>query len=210
MIAHPRSLPGKLYLLSYDPERGRLTGRANLELLLAAAALTELLQRGLLRDERGKAVAAGPAPADLLPVLAQLLAEVAESRPRSWKYWVAKRRGLARVLPQALAGAGVLRLEQARVLGIFPVTRVEPRDPRPRKALVAAVSAALRGPLSRIDPQDAALVALADAARLSTVLTARQRREHRERIKELALLCGPLPRALRQAISSRESSASAG
>ncbi|WP_035841894.1 GOLPH3/VPS74 family protein [Kitasatospora azatica] len=205
MIAHPRTLPGKLYLLSYDPEKGRISGRLNLELLLGAAALTELFQRGLLRDVKGKAIATGPAPADLVPLLAQLLAEIAESRPRSWKYWVARRRGLVRTLPQALAATGVLRVEQYRVLGLFPATRVEPRDPRPRKALTAAFATALRGPLSRVEPADAALVALADAAQLRVVLTFGQRREHRERIRQLAAHCGPVPAALRAAIRDRNS-----
>ncbi|MFI6445718.1 hypothetical protein [Kitasatospora sp. NPDC050543] len=50
-------------------------------------------------------------------------------------------------------------------------------------------------------------MALADAARLQLLLSHRRRREHRDRIGRLALLCGPLPLALRQAIRNRDSSA---
>ncbi|PYC73955.1 GPP34 family phosphoprotein [Streptomyces tateyamensis] len=209
MAEQPGTLPAKLYLLAYDPERSKLTGRHNLDLLLTAGALAELLQRGLLRDLKGRAVATGAAPADLAPVLADLLAEIAERRPHSWKHWVTRRRGLGRIVQRELAATGLLRLEPYRVLGLFTATRVELRDPRPRKALLAAFSAALRGPLSQVEPQTAALVALADAARLGLLLNRRQRREHRERIGQLAARCEPVPGALRAAIRARDSATAA-
>ncbi|MFE0464797.1 GPP34 family phosphoprotein [Kitasatospora sp. NPDC058965] len=208
MAELPATLPAQLYLLAYDPERSRLTGRRNLDLMLTAGALAELLQRGLLRDLKGRAVAgAGPVPADLPGPLAELLAEIAGSRPRTWKHWVGRRRGFGRTVQQELAGAGLLRLEPYRVLGLFPAVRVELRDGRPRKALLAAFSAALRGPQSRVEPRTAALVALADAARLGLVLNHRQRRAHKERIRQLAARCEPLPGALRAAIRTRDSAA---
>ncbi|GAA4983811.1 GOLPH3/VPS74 family protein [Kitasatospora paranensis] len=207
MPAQPGSLPGMLYLLAYDPERGRLTGTRNLEMLLRAAALTELLHRGLLRDADGKAAIAAKAPAGLDPLLGELLAEVAERRPTAWRTIVARRRHTVRTVTAQLAAAGLLRTEQHRILGLFPATRIELRDPRPRRALVATFDAALRTPLGRVEPRAAALVALAAAAQLRLLLSHRRRREHRDRIRQLTLLCGPLPLALRQAISRRDSAA---
>ncbi|MFG2824156.1 GPP34 family phosphoprotein [Kitasatospora sp. NPDC048365] len=202
----PGSLPGKLFLLAYDPERGRLTGTNNLEMMLRAAALTELLQRGLLRDADGRAAIAGKALHGLDPLLAEVLTEVAGRRPTAWRHLVARRRGTVRTVTAHLAAGGLIRTERYRVLGIFPVTRVEPRDPRSRKSLVHAFEAALRDPLGRVEPGAAAMVALADAARLRLVLDHRRRREHRDRIRQLAQLTGPLPLALRQAIRNRDSS----
>ncbi|WP_082119327.1 GOLPH3/VPS74 family protein [Saccharothrix sp. ST-888] len=204
----PDTLPGKLYLLAYDPQRERLTGVRDLDFLLRAAALTELLRRGLLREDGRGPAAVGSEPAGLDPVLAELLRLIREERPRSWQSWVARRRArTARAVRDGLAAAGWIRVDEYRVLGLFPAARVTPRDPRVRKALVEAVAQALHGPLSRVDPGDAALVALADAAQLRTVLTWRQRREFRARIDKLAPAAGPLPGALRRAIRARNAAA---
>ncbi|MFI9274928.1 GPP34 family phosphoprotein [Kitasatospora sp. NPDC052896] len=202
------TLPSKLFLLALNPERERLTGRHNLDLLLGAAVLTELFQRGLLRDERGRAVATGPAPADLDPLLAEALQRIRDARLRPWRAWMTSRRHTARAVREQLAADGRIRVAEHRVLGLFPARRITCRDPRPRKALLTAVSGALRGPLGRVTPADAALVALADAGQLRIVVDYRVRRAHRRRLAELAARCGPLPLALRRAIRARDAVAS--
>ncbi len=204
----PDTLPGLLYLLACDPERERVTGTRNLDLLLSAAVLTDLLRHGLLRDEQGLAKVTGPAPAGLNPVLAEQLKRMADGRTRRWKSWIRGRNRSVHAVRADLAAAGWIRLEPYRRLGLFPATRVTVRNPRVRTALLTAVSAALRGPLSRVAPVDAAVVALADAARLQTVLTWRQRRTYRDRLADLAALTGPVPPALRQAVRSRDAAAS--
>ncbi|GAA2242739.1 MULTISPECIES: GOLPH3/VPS74 family protein [Kitasatospora] len=201
----PETLAGKLYLLAYDPERERLTCRRNLDFLMRAAMLTDLLRRGLLREDGRTAAAVGIVPAGLDPLLADLWRQIHDGRTRSWQLWIGWRRHrTARTVRDGLAAAGWITVEEHRVLGLFPAARITLREPRVRKALEAAVSSALRGPLSRVDPDDAALVALADAAQLRTVLTWRQRREFRSRIEKLAPAAGPVPRALRRAIQSRD------
>lgn len=102
----PDTLPGRLYLLAYDPERERVTGGRNLDLLLRAAALTDLLRRGLLRDEGGKPVVTGPPPAGLDPVLAEQLTLIADSRPHRWQHWIQRRARTARG-PRRAGGDGV-------------------------------------------------------------------------------------------------------
>ncbi|MDH6141984.1 MULTISPECIES: GOLPH3/VPS74 family protein [Kitasatospora] len=204
----PDTLQGKLFLLAYDPDKGRLTSRSNLDLLLRAAGLADLLRLGLIRDDRGRPVAVAPAPAGLDPLLAEPLRLIAQSRPRSWQRWIGRRRPTVREVRGSLADQGVLRLEERRVLGLFHAVRIEPRDPRARKQLTAAVSAALRDPISRVEAADAALVALAHAGELTLVLSRQQRREEKARIAELADLCGPVPAALRRAIRSRRAAQS--
>ncbi|MFF2076417.1 GPP34 family phosphoprotein [Kitasatospora sp. NPDC058162] len=206
----PVNLPEKFYLLAYDPERGRLTRTSELDLALRAAALTELLRRRLIRDD-GRHPAAVDGPADGLdPLSAALLEQIRQERRRTWKRWIGRPRRSARVVRDGLAAAGRIRVEERRVLGLFPVARVTLPEPRVRKALTAGVMSALRGPLSRVDPADAALVALVDAARLGSALTWRQRREFRTRIDKLAPAAGPVPRALRMAITAKYADGGAG
>ncbi|MFH9348269.1 GPP34 family phosphoprotein [Kitasatospora sp. NPDC017646] len=205
----PVNLPEKLYLLAHDPRRGRTTQHSSLNLLLQAAALTELLRRGLLYEEGRKAVArvrGGAAEAGLDPYSARLLGQIRASRPHSWSTWVGRARSTGRDQPvrwvrDGLADADRVTLRQHRVAGLFPVTLVTLDDPGAREALVAAVAGALKGPLSRVDPADAALTALVAAGRLRSVLSARQRREHRARIGKLAPAAGPVPRALGKALA---------
>ncbi|MEV7599085.1 GPP34 family phosphoprotein [Kitasatospora sp. NPDC089797] len=199
----PVNLPEKLYLLACDPERGRPTRATDLDLALRAAALTELLRRGLIRDD-GRHPAPVDAVADGLdPLSAALLEQIRQGRRRTWRSWIGRQRGSVRVVRDGLAAAGRIRVEEHRLLGLFPVARVTLREPRVRKALAAGVESALTGPFSRVDPADAALVALVDAARLGSVLAWRRRREHRARIDKLAPAAGPVPRALRRAITAR-------
>ncbi|MDH6705450.1 hypothetical protein P3T27_002160 [Kitasatospora sp. MAA19] len=203
----PTALPEKLYLLAYNPERERLTATDRLDLVLRAAALAELLRRGLIRDDGRHPVAVDGAQADGLdPLSTAMLELIRQGRRRSWQSWVGRRQGpvsrASRVVRDGLAAAGRIRIEQRRVLGLFPCARVILREPRLRKSLAASVGSALKSPLSRVDPADAALVALVDAARLGSALTWRQSREFRARIDKLAPAAGPVPRALRRAINT--------
>ncbi|MFE4977482.1 GPP34 family phosphoprotein [Kitasatospora sp. NPDC056651] len=213
----PATLPEKLYLLAHDPRRGRTTQHSSLNLLLQAAALTELLRRGLLSEDGRKAVARArraDAEAGLDPYSARLLVQVRESRPHSWSSWVGRARATGRDQPirrvrDGLADSGRITLRPHRVAGLFPVTMVTLDDPRVRDALAASVTGALKGPLSRVDPADAALTALVAAGRLRSALSARERREHRGRIAKLAPAAGPVPRALGTALAWRTAGHSA-
>ncbi|MBD0671023.1 GOLPH3/VPS74 family protein [Streptomyces sp. CBMA156] len=207
----PATLPEKLYLLAYDPRRGRTTQHSSLNLLLQAAALTELLRRGLLYEEGRKAVArvrAGAAEAGLDPYSARLLGQIRETRQHSWSWWVGRARSYGHDQPirrvrDGLADSGRITLRPHRVAGLFPVTLVALDGPGAREALAASVTGALKGPLSRVDPADAALTALVAAGKLRSVLSSGQRREYRGRIGKLALAAGPVPRALGTALAWR-------
>ena len=201
----PRSLPARLYLLAYRPDRGRLAQRGDLGLVLRAAALADLLQRGLLRDDQGAAALGDPEPAGLDPLLGEVLAQVAASRPRRWEHWVKTGdRTALRTVRDQLADCGVLELEQHRVLGLFPVLRPVLTDPGARERLLAEFDSALTDPLPQVGPGPGALVWLAHEGRLRHLLAGGRRREQRDRIRELAALAGPVPKALRQAIRARQ------
>jgi hypothetical protein len=206
----PESLPQRLYLLAYDTRRRRLRGGTQLGYVLRAAALTDLLLRGQLADERGKAVAGRAADAVDDPVLGAVLAQVAASRPRSWSHWVRSgQRQVRLAVREQLESGGWIRVEPRRVLGVFPASRVTVRDTRVLKELAAAVSRALGAglPAARVDPADAALVALAAAGELPPAISRRQRREHRQRIARLSERAGPAVPALRRVIQQLRASA---
>lgn len=132
---------------------------------------------------------------------------------RRLSYWIYKdARKAPRLVRDGLARAEVLRLRPYRAFGFFPATRVTVRDPRVVKRLAERVSATLSSsrPLSRTEPCDAAMVALAAAGEFGTVLPRARRREHRQRLAALNESAGPIPKALRNTIRQVRTSAAAG
>ncbi|MFI1168972.1 GPP34 family phosphoprotein [Streptomyces sp. NPDC020801] len=194
------SLPARLYLLAWDTTRLRITGAAHLHHLVRAGALTELAQRGLLVDDDGIAT-----PVDLDArtgdaVLDGLLDLVRESRPRRWKTWVTLRARFTLVaVREQLAAEGYLRAEKRRVFGIFPSVEYALERVAVVDALREEARQVLEGalPAVRVSERDAAVVALAAAAELRTLVPGRDRRRHRRRIEELTERSGAAAPALR-------------
>ncbi|GAB2703175.1 GOLPH3/VPS74 family protein [Kitasatospora kifunensis] len=200
----PETLPGKLYLLAYPPDAERQRNRTPLSLLLRAAALTDLLQRGLLADQDGRPQPDRPAPSRLDPVLRTVLDQIAESKPHGWEYWVRRNdRAITHAVRDRLSEEGYLDLREYRVLGLFPALRPLPRDQSVRQRLGAEIEAAFTGPAQQVEPWRAAAIALAAPAELRTVLTRQRQRAEQARIAELTTLTGPVPAALRRAIRAR-------
>jgi hypothetical protein len=71
------------------------------------------------------------------------------------------------------------------------------------------VSSTLRGgqPAARLDPRDAALVALAATGELKVVLPRALRRTHKRRITELGEIAQPVLQALKKAITNARAAA---
>ncbi|MBB5922414.1 hypothetical protein FHR81_003466 [Actinoalloteichus hoggarensis] len=203
----PETLAPRLYLLACDLRRQRLVNRDYLGLVLRAAALDQLLTAGLLTDENGRpaTVDSGVTPTDRLQ--GDLLAAVAEEKPRAWKWWV-RRHGRAAVdgVGEQLADAGLIRESQGRTLVILPARRVEVLRPEIVEELRRRVTEVLREdvPVERVDRQDAAMVSLAAEGQLPTVLSGGERRRHRARLAELRAHVGPTALAVRKAVEERQ------
>lgn len=203
----PDTLPQRIYLLALDPERGRPPMGVHLNELVRAAALADLYLAGHLSDEKGRAVVAVRHPCHD-PVLEAVLEELSSARRHRWQYWVGRRgRQTAAAVRDQLADGGWVRVEKHKILGVFPTRRITPRDARLPGRLRHRVTAALRDPLPRIDPADAALVALAEAGRLRNILDRGARRTHKRRLADLKARTGPLPTALRKAIDAQDAAA---
>ena len=203
----PSSLPQRIYLLAYDPAKGRVRMGTNLGAMLRAAALAELYLSRHLADERGRAVVGVLQPCPD-PVLAATLEEIAGSWPRRWQTWVGRRQGAAvKAVRRQLGEEGWARLENHKILGLFPTVKITLRDPRARKELLGRVSGALKQPVARVDPADAALAVIVAEGKLTLVLDRGTKRQHKQRLKDLAALSGPIGPALRKAIQASEAAA---
>jgi hypothetical protein len=205
-MAVPGSLPQRIFLLAYNPDKGRVSVGANLGAMLRAATLADLYRGGHLTDERGRAAIKVRHPCHD-PVLEALLEEIAGSKPRRWQSWVGRRhRAAVSAVRQQLSDGGWVRLEPHRILGLFPTTRVTIRDPRVRKELLGRVNGALKNPIGRTDPADAALVAIVAAGDLKLALDRKTKRANKRRIRELTELSGPIGPALHKAIQAASES----
>jgi hypothetical protein len=204
----PESLPG---LFAYDTRKRRLTARSQLGYMLRAAALADLLLRGNLVDETGKAQAGTP-PQPLDPVLDGVLSQVAGAPPRKWQHWVRKdHRAAVHAVRDQLEADRMIKVARHRILGVFPATRIT-LSPHVATRLANRVNGAVRGsqPLSRVDPHDAALVALVTTGGLKIVLSPAQRLRSKAWIAQLTESSGPIPPALRNVIRNAPAAASGG
>jgi len=201
-MAVPDSLPQRIFLLAYNPDKGRVGVGTNLGAMLRAAALADLCLSGHLADERGRAAIGIRRPCHD-PLLEALLEEIAGAKPRKWQYWVGRRQHAAvGVVRRQLSDGGWVRLEPHRILGLFPATKVTIRAPRVRRELLGRLNSALKRPIGRTDLADAALVAIVAAGDLRPVLDRKTRSAHKRRIQELTELSGPIGPALRQSIQA--------
>jgi Golgi phosphoprotein 3 (GPP34) len=193
------SLPAHLYLLAWDTSKSEAGGAAQVPQLVRAGALTELARRGLLLDVDGIATPVDMDAATGDPVLDGLLELVRESRPHRWRGWVTPhtRVTLDAVREQLTAG-GQLRARKRRALGLFPTVEYEPARPAVVEALQEEVRQVLRaGPALAVSDRDAALVALAAAAELRTLLPRGDRPEaHVEELIERSGQVAPVLREL--------------
>jgi hypothetical protein len=204
-VAVPDSLPQRIYVLAYNPAKGRVGLGTNLGAMLRAAALADLYLTGHLTDERGRAAIEVRHPCHD-PALDAVLEEIAGSRPRRWQSWVDRRQRAARnAVRQQLSDHGWARLQPHKILGLFPTIKVTMRDPRVRKELLGRVHAALNKPIDRIDPADAALVAIVVAGDLTLVLDRKTKRANKRRIQQLTALSGPIGPALHKSIQAAAS-----
>ncbi|EFC81841.1 GPP34 family phosphoprotein [Parafrankia sp. EUN1f] len=208
----PTSLPAKLYLLAYNLEKDQMYANRRLGRALRAAALVELEIDGWLIDDDGLArVAADPPPGRQEPtprggvgrpdpLVAAVYRQIsAAPAPRAWADWIVHEHRSAVVETRDdLESAGWLRVARGRPLSLIPTSAVVLVD-RPRvRELNRAAGQVLRGEVApAVAPADlVALVALAAAGDVITVVNVSQRRAFADRIDTLTALAGPAAAAL--------------
>jgi hypothetical protein len=202
----PESLPARLYLLAYDPEKNRVTARSQLGLVLRAAALADLYLAGRVTDENGKARASGDRRPTGDPLLDEVLQELTEHRPRSWPGWIARGQSAVRTVRTQLEAGLYIRVEHRK---IWP-DKIELLDRSAVQRYADELRAELRQPASRTEPRTAAVLALAARGEIATVISRGERREYRQHLDELAVSTGPIADALRKAWRSKQAQEASG
>ncbi|MFI9808713.1 GPP34 family phosphoprotein [Streptomyces sp. NPDC052301] len=192
-------LPCLMYLLAHDDTAEGPCDRSRTELLVRAAALIDLALRGRLGEDGGTVTVSGTEPTGD-PVLDGVLLDAAVGH--GWKHLM--RRHRKRTLTQAqdrLAAAGLLTVNEPRTR--FGTRRLTVTDRAVPAAVHARVSAALRGSgrAREIPAADAALLALAAAGGLRSVVSRQDEQTFRDRIDactgSLAALAPGLEKAVR-------------
>ncbi|HEY4022089.1 MAG TPA: GPP34 family phosphoprotein [Pseudonocardiaceae bacterium] len=198
--SEPKTLPGKLYLLSVDPDSERLSTSRELGVLLRGAALADLSMRKFLREEGGKVIASGTKRTGD-PVLDDLLREISEAPARNWRSWVRRgTRNTMRALEQQLDSAGLITVRELRMLGIFPARKIGITDTEIAGALRESIRNTLYGNenVEEIDKFDAAMVLLAAAGGMRGLVPRKDERKYADRMKALeARAGGAVPGVLR-------------
>ncbi|WP_405624986.1 GPP34 family phosphoprotein [Streptomyces sp. NBC_00016] len=187
-----------MYLLAHDDAAEGPHDRSRTELLVRAAALVDLALRGRLREDGGTVTVAGAQPTGD-PVLDGVLRVAAAGH--DWKHLV--RRHRKRTLTQVedrLAAAGLITVKTPRTR--CGTRRSTVTDPAVPAALHARVSAALHrgGPVTEIPAADGALLALAAAGGIRSVVSRQDQRTLRARIDACTGHLGALAPGLEKAV----------
>lgn len=200
-------LAGDLALLGWDDARGKAAWRASstLNMGIAGALLLDAVLGEALRVEDDRVVVAGRADDPLLQDAVEVVA--AYRRPPKVQRVVQRlaTNKRKRSVIDRLVAQGVLRTEQHRVLGVFPVTRHPVTATEQAERLRAEVVALLTG-RADADTVDDRLVmaALAGSSSLIDGLVDRgERRDAKKRAKEFGQGDGISP-AVREAIQAAQ------
>lgn len=187
-----------MYLLAFDDAAGGPYDRSRTQLLVRAAALVDLASRGLLGESSGRVTVSGTEPTGD-PVLDGVLSDA--TAVHGWKQLV--RRHRKRTLTEVegrLASAGLLIVKASRAP--FGTRRLTVSDRAVPAALRARVSAALHGdgPVRDIPAADAALLALAAAGGIRSVVSRQDRKTYRARIDACTGSLGAMAPGLEKAV----------
>ncbi|BDM74472.1 hypothetical protein HEK616_79590 (plasmid) [Streptomyces nigrescens] len=188
-----------MYLLAHDDAAEGPYDRSRTELLVRAAALIDLALRGRLGETGGTVTVSGTEPTGD-PVLDGVLRDATAGH--GWKHLM--RRHRKRTLTEVedrLAAAGLLTVQTPPTR--FGTRRLTVADRAVPAALHARVSAVLHGdgPVQEIPTADAALLALAAAGGIRSVVSRQDQNLFRARIDactgSLAALAPGLEKAVR-------------
>lgn len=193
----------EILLLELDDEKGTSSCGSMYAQAMGGAVVAELMLEGRIRlgeDKKRRVEVIDQKPVGD-PLLDAVLADMAAAKkPKQGSEWVAKVAGKGKLKAEVagrLVAAGVLRQEEAKVLGIFPTAHYPARDPGPEREVRARLYRAVCTDTQDVDARTIVLVALADAGGLlSRVIEKPRLKERKERIK--AITSGHAVRAVTQ------------
>ncbi len=190
---HPLRLYDEVLLLALRDKEGTVHFGAHVQYGMAAAFVAELLLERRIavnadaRKQLVDVVDRTPLDDELLDECLERLANA--KRRGTVKTWVTRLAGLRRLRGRAAAGLvrrGVLKLEEDRVLLVFPRTTYPERDPKPEREIVARLRRAIFGGRVEVDPRTTLLIALTHATGiLPHVFDKKRLKDRKARIQQI-------------------------
>ncbi|MFF4871897.1 GPP34 family phosphoprotein [Streptomyces sp. NPDC000961] len=167
------TLAEEIMLLSLDDASGAAQEKQSASWAVAGGILLDLVLAGRVAVEGGRLRVTDPTPTGV-PLLDERLRRIAEwagrkSRVPKVTEWLTKDHPKAvRATVDSLCGRGLVRAEQHKVLGLFPVTRYPEADGSVERELRDRLRAVVLGG-ARPDTRTAGLLALVHGAKLHRV-----------------------------------------
>ncbi len=203
-ISDPLTLYEELLLLSLREKEGTMRAGSWAPHALAGAIVAELMLRGRVRVEHpkkkllgfvaGPGLRAGTLGDDLL---GECLAKIRDAKRRasiqSWVSRFANMRGLKGRVARQLVRRGIVRADEDKVLGIFTRKIYPEIDPKPERALIERLRAAVLAPAAAtrpgepsIDARTSVLLALAKSAEvLPAIFTKAEIKANKKRLEAI-------------------------
>jgi golgi phosphoprotein 3 len=183
----------EILLLALRDEEGTTATGSMYQYALGGALLAELLLANRVRvDEstRRKLVeVVSPEPVGESVIDACLLEVVKSKRRRSLDAWVssfAVLKHLKHRIAGELAGRGILRIAEGRVLGVFSRRVYPTADPQPERELRNRITRAVLSDSTSLDPRTVALISLAHySGLLGAVLSKSDLKARKARIAQV-------------------------
>jgi hypothetical protein len=185
-----------LLLLLLDDRKGTVSTWGQTDAVLGGAVLAELSVTGLVTVDEHKSIwrtdkvhAAEAAPADLDPVLAEALSEIAEKDRKASTLVTRIGKGLEARLAAGLAERGILERKDGKLLGLFPRTTWPTADSSHEDDVRRTLTACLvdgAQPDERTGALIALLAAIDQAHSAVTAGTTATKKELEKKAKEIA------------------------
>jgi hypothetical protein len=185
-----------LLLLLLDDAKGTVSTWGKTDAVLGGAVLAELAVAGLVTVDEHKSIwrtdkvhATEAAPAELDPVLADALAEIAAKGRKASTLVTKIGKGLEARLAAGLAERGILERRDGKLLGLFPRTTWPAADTTRENELRGTITACLIGgadPDERTGALIALLAAIDQAHNAVTPSTTTKKNVLEKRAKEIA------------------------
>ncbi len=180
----------EVMLLALRDSKGTVVSGTMYNFAVSGALLAELMMEKRIEVETARrrkfARVLSPAPLGD-PLLDECLAKIAGAKRRgelrTWVGKFAQMRNLKHRAAERLAGRGILRVDEGKVLGIFTRKIYPEVDPGPEREIVGRLRRAIFEDGGEVDPRTAVLLSLAKSADLlKLVFDRKELRGRKERI----------------------------
>ena len=183
----------EILLLALRDKKGTIDHRAGRFLhVIAGAILAELMlaEKINLDGKRHKLINVVDPTSAAEPILDEVLQQMVDARRRksiqAWVRQIALVSKLKQRTATGLCDKGILRKEEAKVLWLFKTIRYPELDPKPERALLGRIEAAIFSSHAEVDIRTSILISLAYGSNLLSISFARKDlRSQRKRIKQI-------------------------